>query len=348
MSGAGTRFGVFLVSGRFPGQQDAQVLRRSVRLALAAEHAGFDDVWFAEHHFMSYGVCPSALTLAGHVLGRTRTIEVGTAVSVLSTTHPVALAEQWSMLDAVSDGRVRLGVGRGGPWVDLEVFGTGLDRYDTGFAESLDLLLAATRGPTVSAAGSQFAFRQVELVPRAQQPVAPVVACGSPNSDSVLLAARRGLPMLLGMHADAEEKACTVQAYRDAAGAHAVPHISTVLCQVGDDRRDAERAVLRSLPGWLGPGLAAHRPVDGRARARKDPAAYAERLCAIHPVGGAAECADRLAGDIRRTGVSHVIMMVEATGTPERTLENLERIGAEVLPAVRANTVSSPAVRGSG
>jgi len=80
------------------------------------------------------------------VLGRTSRIGVGTAVSVLSTTHPVALAEQWSMLDAVSGGRLWLGVGRGGPWQDLEVFGTGLGRYETGFEECLDLLLAATSG----------------------------------------------------------------------------------------------------------------------------------------------------------------------------------------------------------
>jgi alkanesulfonate monooxygenase SsuD/methylene tetrahydromethanopterin reductase-like flavin-dependent oxidoreductase (luciferase family) len=344
------RFGVFLISGRFPGQRDADVLRRSVRLALAAERAGFDDVWFAEHHFMSYGVCPSALTLAGHVLGRTRTIGVGTAVSVLSTTHPVALAEQWSLLDAVSEGRLRLGVGRGGPWVDLEVFGTGADRYDTGFAESLDLLLAALRGPTVSADGNRFAFREVELVPRPERHAVPVIACGSPNSDAVRLAARRGLPMLLGMHADDEEKARTVRAYEagteDAGGACDAGHVSTVLCQVGDDRREAERAVLDSMPGWLGPGLAAHVPVDGRERATKDPLDYAQRLCEIHPVGSSGECVDRLITGIRRTGVSHVIMMVEATGAPEVILENLERIGAEVLPAVR-KAASSPAARGS-
>lgn len=358
----GVRFGVFLISGRFPGQQDAQVLRRSVRLALAAERAGFDDVWFAEHHFMPYGVCPSALTLAGHVLGRTRTIGVGTAVSVLSTTHPVAVAEQWSLLDALAEGRLRLGVGRGGPWVDLEVFGTGADRYDTGFAESLDLLLAALRGPTVSADGRQFAFREVELVPRPERPAVPVVACGSPRSDAVRLAARRGLPMLLGMHADDEEKARTIQAYEHAAagepkaalGTKYVPkatlgsHVSTVLCQVGDHRREAERVVLESMPGWLGPGLAAHVPVDGRERATKDPFDYARRLCAIHPVGSPAECTDRLISGIRRTGVSHVIMMVEAAGAPELILENLERIGAEVLPAVRKAAASSPAARGSG
>jgi alkanesulfonate monooxygenase SsuD/methylene tetrahydromethanopterin reductase-like flavin-dependent oxidoreductase (luciferase family) len=84
---------------------------------------------------MSYGICPSAVTLAAYVLGRTRRVGVGTAVRVLSTWHPVALAEQAALLDQVSAGRFRLGAGRGGPWMELEVFGTGLDRYETGFAE---------------------------------------------------------------------------------------------------------------------------------------------------------------------------------------------------------------------
>jgi alkanesulfonate monooxygenase SsuD/methylene tetrahydromethanopterin reductase-like flavin-dependent oxidoreductase (luciferase family) len=73
--------------------------------------------------------------------------------------HPVALAEQAALLDQVSAGRFLLGVGRGGPWVELEVFGTGLERYERGFAEGLDLLLAALSGRPVSAAGEQLPRR---------------------------------------------------------------------------------------------------------------------------------------------------------------------------------------------
>ncbi|WP_409184021.1 LLM class flavin-dependent oxidoreductase [Amycolatopsis sp. VS8301801F10] len=320
------RFGVFLVSGRFPGQDDAAVLRRTVQAACAAEAAGFDDVWLAEHHFMPYGVCPSAITLAAHVLGRTSRIGVGTAVSVLSTTHPVALAEQWSMLDAVSDGRLRLGVGRGGPWQDLEVFGTGLPRYETGFAESLDLLLTAATG-RVSAEGSHFAFREVPLRPVPQRSLNVVVACGGPASSAVRLAAERRLPLLLGLHADDAEKAATVAAY----GAPA-EHVSTVLCQVGDDAGEVVRG---ALPGWLADGLAAHVPVDDRPGPSRDPREYTEKLCAIHPVGPVEHCVETLRTSLRRTGVSHVIMFVEASGTPEGTMANIARIGAEVLPALR-------------
>ena len=330
------RFGIFLVSGRFPGQADGDVLRRSVRAAELAERAGFDDVWFAEHHFVPYGVCPSAITLAAHVLGRTSRIGVGTAVSVLSTTHPVALAEQWSMLDAVSGGRLRLGVGRGGPWQDLEVLGTGLDRYETGFEESLDVFLRAASG-RVSAAGRHFGFREVAVVPSPERRPDVVVAVGGPKSDAVRVAARRRLPMVLGLHADDTEKAATVEAYGSAAG-----HVSTVLCQVGADAADVVRA---ALPGWLKDGLGAHVTVDGRPGPARDPGEYTERLCAIHPVGDAGHCVRTLETSLRRTGVSHVLMLVEASGTPEGTYANIARIGTEVLPALRA---SSPAAPGSG
>ena len=173
------RVGMFLLAARFPGQSDDEVLAATVRAAAAAERAGFDDVWLAEHHFMSYGICPSAVTLAGYVLGQTSRVHVGTAVSVLSAWHPVAPAEQAALLDQVSGVRFRLGIGRGGPWLQLEVFGTGLARYEGGFAEGLDLLLAPLPLGRVSADGEHFRFREVTMVPRPRTlPRPPVVVAG--------------------------------------------------------------------------------------------------------------------------------------------------------------------------
>ena len=143
--GGSVRFGAFLLAARYPGQDVGTPLDASLAAAVAAEDAGFDDVWIAEHHFMSYGVCPSAVTMAGFLLGATRRITVGTAVSVLSTQHPVALAEQAALLDRLSGGRFVLGVGRGGPWVELDVFGTGLERWERGYPAALDALLTALR-----------------------------------------------------------------------------------------------------------------------------------------------------------------------------------------------------------
>ncbi|MQY06776.1 LLM class flavin-dependent oxidoreductase [Actinomadura macrotermitis] len=323
------RIGVFLLAARYPGQDDAAALDRTVRAAVAAEEAGFDDVWLAEHHFMSYGVVPSAPALAGHLLGRTRRVHVGTAVSVLSVHHPVALAEQAALLALVSGGRFRLGVGRGGPWRELEVLGSGLDRYERGFAESLDLLLAWLRAERLGWDGEHFAFREVPVVPRAPEPPPVLVACTSPATER--LAAERGLPMLLGMHVGDEEKAAAVARYGPPA-----PHVSTHLAQVAGSRREAEELLMREMPRWLGPGLDGYVPVDDRPRPPRDPAGYVRELLGRHPVGSPADCADSLLRTAKRTGIGHFILLVEAAGSAERTLENIARLGAEVLPRVRA------------
>ena len=323
------RLGIFLLATRYPRQGDAAALSRTVEAAVAAERAGFDDVWVAEHHFMSYGVVPSATLFAGHLLAVTSRVHVGTAVSVLSTQHPVALAEQAAMLSLLSGGRFRLGVGRGGPWQDLEVFGTGLPRYEHGFAESLDLLLTSLRADRVFAEGEHFRFREVPVVPRALVPPPVAVACTSPSTET--LAAERGLPMLLGMHVDADEKAAAVARH----GRPDLPHISTHVAQVADTREQAVKTLLDEMPRWLGPGLDGYVAVDGRPRPSPDPVGYTRRMCDIHPVGSPDDCVETLLTTVERTGIRHLILLVEAAGSREATLENIARLGTEVLPHLR-------------
>ncbi|MFI6604081.1 LLM class flavin-dependent oxidoreductase [Nonomuraea sp. NPDC050536] len=360
------RIGIFLVVAQFPGQPAGRVLADAVELIVAAEEAGFDDAWIAEHHFMSYGVCPSATLLAGMALARTSRIGVGTAVSVLSTRHPVALAEEAAMLHHLSGGRFLLGVGRGGPWVDLEVFGTGVERFERGFPESLDVLCGALSGEPVSADGEFFGFREVRVVPPAR--MRPVVACTSESTTR--LAAERGLPMLLGMHVDDEEKAAAMTAYetlaatKQAAGPAtqiAEPetqgggaaaqgagqaarvfgevgrgdHLAAVVGYVGDSTRRAVAELKASMPRWLEPGLAGYVPVDGRPRPARDIGKYVDFLTRVHPVGSADHCVETILRTAEVTGLRHLILMVEGMGEHARTLENIRRLGAEVLPRVR-------------
>lgn len=365
------RTGVFLLSAQFPGQGHAEALDRAVSAAVAAEHAGLDSVWLAEHHFVPYGVCPSAATLAALLLGRTSRIRVGTAVSVLPNHHPVALGEQAALLHLTSGGRFTLGVGRGGPWVDLDVFGGGVDAFENGFPESLDLLLRWLRSSRVGASGPRYSFPEVAVVPRATEHPLPLplpggskgpeyaggggtagtaapaaegppvlVACTSPGS--VRLAAERGVPMLLGMHSGDEDKAAMVAAYRTAARAAGrtpeqidrveAEHMAAGVAQIEDSAAEARRVLLKSMPGWFNYGLSAHRTVDGRERRMRDPHEYTELLCDLHAVGTPQFCADRLAATAERTGVRRFALMVEGSGDRELTLRNVERLGAEVLP----------------
>ncbi|MEU3919414.1 LLM class flavin-dependent oxidoreductase [Streptomyces sp. NPDC029004] len=339
------RVGTFVLAAQFPGQGQGEALHRAVRSAEVAEESGLDSVWLAEHHFVPYGVCPSAVTLAALLLGRTRRIRVGTAVSVLPNAHPVALGEQAALLHLTSGGRFSLGVGRGGPWVDLEVFGTGLAAYERDFPESLDLLLRWLREPRVAARGERFSFREVPVVPRpdeliggpAQGPEV-IVACTSPKS--VKLAAEHGLPMLLGMHCDDGEKADMVALWRTHALAVGHPpeevrsagHVSAGVAQIGDRTAEATETLVKAMPGWLKQGLDAHVTVDGRPRAMRDPVAYTELLCGLHPVGPPRLAADRIAATAERTGITRFALLAEGSGDVAATEENVRRLGTEVLP----------------
>ncbi len=341
------RVGSFVLAAQFPGQGQGEALHRAVRSAEVAEEAGLDTVWLAEHHFVPYGTCPSAVTLAALLLGRTRRIRVGTAVSVLPTVHPVALGEQAALLHVTSGGRFSLGVGRGGPWVDLEVFGAGLEAYESGFPESLDLLMRWLSGPSLAGGSERFDFREVPVVPRPSEALSGgespevVVACTSPAS--IRLAAERGLPMLLGMHVGDEEKAEMVALWRTYAraaghspdGIAGASHVSAGVAQIADRRTDAVETLQKAMPDWLKQGLEAHVTVDGRKRSMRDPVAYTELLCGLHPVGTPRLCADRLAATSERTGITRFALLVEGSGDLAATEENVRRLGGEVLPRLR-------------
>lgn len=86
------------------------------------------------------------------------------------------------------------------------------------------------------------------------------------------------------------------------------------------------------MPGWLKQGLEAHVTVDGRVEQMRDPLAYTELLCGLHPVGTPRLCADRLAATSERTGISRFALLVEGSGDLAATEENVRRLGAEVLP----------------
>ena len=107
-------FGLFSNMGAFPGLSHQEILDAAISYAEAAEQLGYHDVWVSEHHFIPFGICPSALTMAGFLLGRTRRLRVGTATTLVHLYHPLQLAEQAALLDQLSGRRFDFGIGRGG------------------------------------------------------------------------------------------------------------------------------------------------------------------------------------------------------------------------------------------
>ncbi|SEK34448.1 LLM class flavin-dependent oxidoreductase [Streptacidiphilus jiangxiensis] len=289
----GLSTGVFLLSAQFPGQGHAEALERTVTAAVAAEQAGLDSVWLAEHHFVPYGVCPDAATLAGLLLGRTRRVRIGTAVSVLPTHHPVRLGEQAALLHLTSGGRFTLGVGRGGPWVDLAVFGGGAEAYEQGFPESLDLLLRWLRSSRVGADGPRYSFPEVAVVPRAtEQPFQPHRSGSRPG-----LAPLAGRQAGSAQHAFADSPAPEPLSAGGSTRTAGGPPVVVACTSLGTVRLAAQQGVPMLLGMHSGDEdkaemVAAYRAAALEAGRTPDQIA---RIEAEHVAAGVAQVADRTA-----------------------------------------------------
>ena len=103
-------------------RSDAEVYREELRIAEMAEPLGFDSIWSIEHHFTDYTMCPDAVQFLSYMAGRTKKAKLGTMVIVLPWHDPVRVAEQISLLDHVSGGRMILGFGRGLARVEYDGF----------------------------------------------------------------------------------------------------------------------------------------------------------------------------------------------------------------------------------
>ena len=92
---------------------DDRVWDEEIRLARLAADLGFDCLWSAEHHFNDYSFVPDNLALMTHLTALCPNIDVGTAAVILPWHDPLRVAENAAVLDMLSKGRLRLGLGRG-------------------------------------------------------------------------------------------------------------------------------------------------------------------------------------------------------------------------------------------
>jgi len=126
-----------------PGKHttDREVYEQDMRLACLAEPLGFDSVWTVEHHFTDYTMCPDPLQFLTYMAGRTTRVQLGSMVVVLPWHDPMRVAEQISMLDHLSGGRLILGLGRGAGRVEFDGFRQDMGDSRPRFVESAECVL---------------------------------------------------------------------------------------------------------------------------------------------------------------------------------------------------------------
>jgi len=178
---------------------DAETVRLLVDEAQHAESVGIDVFSVGEHYREGFVDSAGAVLLAG-IATATHTIKLGTAVTVLSTNDPVRLYNEFSTLDALSNGRAQMVLGRASQTQSFPLFGYDLADYEELFEEKLELFMKLQRESPVTWSGSVRApLVNQTLHPQMRPGGIPtwIGVGGSPNS--VIRAARYGLPLMLAI-----------------------------------------------------------------------------------------------------------------------------------------------------
>ena len=131
----------------------AQVIRNVIAEAVLADELGIDFFGVGEHHRADFAVSAPEVVLAA-IAGRTRRIRLGSAVTVLSSDDPIRVFQRFSTLDAASNGRAEVILGRGSFTESFPLFGFELSDYERLFEEKLDLFAALLRQGPVTWQGS--------------------------------------------------------------------------------------------------------------------------------------------------------------------------------------------------
>jgi probable LLM family oxidoreductase len=314
---------------------DAETVRLMIDEAVLAESAGIDSYNIGEHYRHQH------VDSAGHVIlaaiaGRTEHIRLGTAVTVLSTQDPVRLYAEFATLDAASNGRAQLIVGRASSTESFPLFGFDLDDYDTLFEEKLDLFTRLLRDQPVTWSGT------VRSALTGQQ-VHPAIAPGSlptwvgvgGSPQSVVRAARHGLPLMLAVIGGRPSRfAAHVDLYHRALEQFGHPSLPVGMHALGLVARTDEEARSAYWPHWQ---EVMHMVSKERGFAPPTAQQYAAEIAggALF-VGSPETVAAKIVDSVHALGLGRFDLKYDIGRLPlEQRATSIELYGREVIPRVR-------------
>ncbi len=177
----------------------AQVIRNVIAEGVLADQVGLNFIGIGEHHREDFAVSAPEVVMAA-IAARTQNIHVGSAVTVLSSDDPIRVYQRFSEVNALSDGRAEVILGRGSFTESFPLFGYELRDYETLFEEKLDLFVEILKEQPVTWSGStRPALSEQRIFPPIEKGrlKAWIGVGGSPQS--VVRAARHGLPLMLAI-----------------------------------------------------------------------------------------------------------------------------------------------------
>lgn len=313
----------------------AQVIRNLVDEAVLADQVGLDFIGVGEHHRPDFAVSAPEVVLAA-MAARTDRIRLGSAVTVLSSDDPVRVFQRFATVDAVSNGRAEVILGRGSFTESFPLFGYDLQQYEALFEEKLDLFAALLEQKPVTWQGRlRAALHGQSVYPTVEHGTLKtwVGVGGSPQS--VVRAAHYGFPLMLAIiGGDPRRFAPYVDLYHQSLAQYGRPVQAVGVHSPGYVADTDEQAQEEFWPGFK-----ANRDRIGGERGwppmRREEYEREIEHGSLY-VGSPLTVARKIAATVRALRASRFQLKYSAGPTPHETLmRGIELYGREVVPMVR-------------
>jgi natural product biosynthesis luciferase-like monooxygenase protein len=312
------------------------------------DELGFRDAWVTEHHFDVYGGTlphpPSFLAAAARTTSR---VHLGVAISVLPLHNPLQLAEEYAMVDAISNGRLEFGVGRGSTPREFEEMRVDPADSAARMKEATEIIRRAWTEDRLTFQGEVYDYRGIRVLPKpVQQPHPPIWVGASRSDDTFRWAGQHGYHLMtLPYMYEADVLKHWIGVYRDELVAHGHdPARHEVLGKFHIYVAESNDAVAAAMP-YLGhyERIAKERAGHGHAGPTPSPLNRRTRTDLSVEI----ESGNVIAGNparvveiIRRWRDTLGLTSISGTfyfgGLPqEMALRNLRRFAEEVMPAFR-------------
>jgi probable LLM family oxidoreductase len=304
-----------------------------------ADEAGLDVFGIGEHHKKEFLDSAPAVILSA-AAARTKRIRLTSAVTVLSTSDPVRVYQNFATLDLISKGRAELVVGRGSAIDAYPLFGFDLKDYDALFKEKLDLLLRIRDQEFVTWSGRfRPALQNQAVYPRSLQEKIPVWLGVGGTPESFIRAGSLGLPLMVAIiGGETERFRPLVDLYREAGrkSGFTPEQLKVGLHSPGYVGATSEQAMVDYYPGyaelWTKLGRERGWPPVTKAQFNN---LIAPRGVLV--VGGPEEVAEKL---LRHSdalgGVDRFTFQMDNAGlSHKQLLQSIELIGTKVIPLLK-------------
>src|SRR5579863_5706679 len=240
-------------------RSDRDVYLEDLRLGDLYEPLVFDSIWSVEHHFDDYTMCPDVLQFLSYFAGRTKRAQLGSMVVVLPWHDPMRVAEQISVLDHYSNGRMILGLGRGLARIEFEGFRVPLGESRERFIESAEMILEGLEKGYCEYDGKYIKQPRRDIRPKPFKSFKGRTYAAAVSPESSRIMAKLGIGILIipqkPWEAVAQELAEYRQTYKQVNGGEPLPTIAAgwTFCDKSADR--AREMAVKYIGGYWNTAL---------------------------------------------------------------------------------------------